>query len=141
MREIGPLEALRTVAKEFDGVGDDEVCLWLMLTEPLVSKRRFKKMWAQALALLTAHRMKMAGVGAEDGEDPLSEIGKIGAGSLARVSSFSEGQTSISFGGDSARLGELNAELALTHYGTQYLTMLRMWIMPITSAGENVGRP
>lgn len=112
---------------------NDTVSSWLELTAPLVSKKRFGKLYDQALALLTAHRMKLSGA-----YDAASEEGGSAIGSLAdtlRVASYAEGSTSISFN-NSTSLAANDSELTLTGYGTQYLSLRRMAIMPITSAGE-----
>jgi hypothetical protein len=128
------LKIIRIVAAEFKTVDDDTVDCWIELTAPLVSRKMFGKLHSQALALRTAHRMKLAGVGVED--DPLSDIGSIGAGNLMRVAAFSEGETSINFNTNTAQYAEVDADLALTEYGVQYLCIRRAAIMPIRSAGE-----
>lgn len=51
----------RLVATEFDVLNDETVEEWLNLTAPLISKKVFGKLYDQAIALLTAHRLKMAG--------------------------------------------------------------------------------
>jgi hypothetical protein len=134
------LKIFRMVATEFAVVSDETVRQWIELTAPLVSRRRFGKLWFQALALLTAHRMKLAGVGIVAGSDPLADVGNIGAGGLMRVGNYSEGEVSIGFNTSLTQYAELNAELSLTQYGIQYLSILRMRIMSITSAGEPIGR-
>lgn len=53
----------RLVATEFDVLNDETVEAWLNLTAPLISKKVFGKLYDQAIALLTAHRLKMAGYG------------------------------------------------------------------------------
>ena len=53
----------RLVATEFDVLNDETVEAWLNLTSPLISKKVFGKLYDQAIALLTAHRLKMAGYG------------------------------------------------------------------------------
>ena len=55
------LEIFRMVAQEFEEIKDDEVRKWIELGKPIVSEKRFGKMYNQALALLAAHRLKMAG--------------------------------------------------------------------------------
>ena len=130
------LKIFRIVAAEFSAVSDDDVTAWIELTAPLISKRRFMNLWAQALALLTAHRMKMANAGVTDGGDPLQDVGGIGVGNLMRVANYSEGEVSIGFNSNISQYTETNAELALTVYGIQYLSLRRMRIVPITSAGE-----
>lgn len=127
------LKIFRLLAAEFAAVPNDKVSSWLELTAPLVSKKRFGKLYDQALALLTAHRMKLSGA-----YDAASEEGGSSIGSLAdtlRVASYTEGSTSISFN-NSTSLAANDSELTLTGYGTQYLSLRRMVIMPITSAGE-----
>jgi hypothetical protein len=57
------------------------------------------------------------------------------------VGNYSEGEVSIGFNTNLTQYAGLNAELSLTPYGVQYLSLLRMRIMSITSAGEPIGRP
>jgi hypothetical protein len=127
------LKIFRLFAGEFSGIEDETVETWLELTSPLVSRRKFKVVYDQALALLTAHRMKLSNSGADETDDPLTGIGSIG--NLMRIGSFSEGETSISFN-STAQYTDANAELALTEYGLQYLSLLRMVVTSIVSAGE-----
>ena len=130
------LSIFRIVAVEFKNITDDVVTAWIELTSPLVGQRRFRNLWAQALALYTAHRMKMANVGVDIADDPLADVGGIGVGNLMRVANYSEGEVSLGFNTNIAQYTETDAELALTQYGIQYLSLRRMRIMPITSAGE-----
>lgn len=124
------------MATEFAGIADETVLDWIELTAPLISKRRFGNLWAQALALLTAHRMKMANAGVAGADDPLADVGGISVGNLMRVGSYSEGEVSLSFNHNISQYTDANAELALTEYGIQYLSLRRMRIVPIVSAGE-----
>lgn len=135
--DVTPYKFFRMLAPEFGKVHSSTVCKWLDLCEPLVSKKRFDRLYGQALALLTAHRMKMAGIGVSD--DPLADIGSIGAGNLMRVSSYSEGETSIGFNANTSQYIATDAELSLTQYGVQFLGIRRMRIMAISSAGEAHG--
>jgi hypothetical protein len=134
MPALTPRQILRGIAAEFKDVPDAVVDVWLSMTEPLVSKRKFGRIWDQALALLTAHRMKLSGVGLDPANDPLSEVNGIGVGGLMRVANYSEGEVSIGFNHNLTQYTEDDAELGLTVYGIQYLTLRRMKIMPITSA-------
>jgi hypothetical protein len=86
------LEIFRIMAAEFAETDDTTVQIWIDLTTPLVSRKRFGKMYNQALALLTAHRMKTAGVGTTDdgGNDELGSIGGVGA--AFKVASYSIGR-------------------------------------------------
>ena len=93
-----------------------------------ISRKRFGSAYEKALAYLTAHKLKMSGYG----ENSFS--GKI-ADSL-RVSSYSEGETSISFSTGQAANLQVDAEYALTTYGLEFLTLRRNAIIPIISAGE-----
>ena len=128
------LKMFRVLAAEFAAVDDETVNSWLELTAPLVSHKRFKKLYDQALALLAAHRMTVSGSFDEtaDGEGG-GGMGGIAAG--LRVASYSEGSTSVSFN-NSVSMLEDEAELTLTAYGTQYRTLMRRVIVPIMSSGE-----
>ena len=121
------IEIFRLIATEFKTVPDESLEKWLELTAPYISKRRFGRLYDQALALLTAHRMKMAGYGD-------SSYGTVG--DKLRVGSFSEGETSIGFTTNQATNLLADGELALTPYGLEYLSLRRMVIIPIRSAGE-----
>ena len=57
------LETFRMMAAEFQRVPDETVEQWITLAGPLVSKKRFGPLYVQAVALLTAHKMKLAGFG------------------------------------------------------------------------------
>lgn len=129
------LNVFRLVASEFDGVDSDTVCLWFDLTAPLVSRKLFGKLYDQAVALLAAHRMKLSGK-YEDDTDGSGEGLQIGSiADTMRVSSYSEGSTSVSFNNSVSTL-EKDADLALTTYGTQYLSLRRLVIIPIRCSGE-----
>jgi len=132
------LAIFRIVASEFKDVDDSIVNAWIELTQPLVSRRVFKKLHKQALALRTAHRMKLPQVGT-DSPDPLEAIGNISVGNFMRVGSYNEGKTAISFNHDISQYKSVDAELALTEYGMQYLTLRRTRVAPIVSAAETRG--
>jgi len=121
------IEIFRMVATEFSGTNDSDVEKWLELTAPLISKKRFGKLYEQAHALLTAHRMKMAGYGD-------SSYGTVG--DTLRVGNYSEGDTSIGFTTSQANNLLADGELSLTPYGLEYLSLRRLVIIPIRSAGE-----
>jgi len=124
---MSALEIFRIVATEFSDVKDKDVKKWLQLTAPIISKKRFGKLYEQALALLTAHRLKMAGYGD-------SSYGTVG--DTLRVGNFSEGETSIGFTTNQQTNLLADGELSLTPYGLEYLTLRRLAIIPIVSAGE-----
>ena len=113
----------RLVATEFDVLNDETVEAWLNLTAPLISK----KVYDQAIALLTAHRLKMAGYGD-------NQYGSVG--DALRVGSYTEGETSVSFNVKQGTNLMADAELALTPYGLEYLTLRRLVVISIHSAGE-----
>lgn len=121
------LEIFRMIASEFQEVADKTVTNWIELSKPLISERKFGNTYQQALALLAAHKMKMAGLGD-------ISTGKID--DALRVSSYSEGETSISYSVSQGSNNAVDAEYTLTIYGLQYLTLRRSKIIPILSAGE-----
>ena len=59
-------------------------------------------------------------------------------GDSLRVSSYSEGETSISFSTGQQTNLQPDAEYALTVYGLEFLTLRRNAIIPIISAGEGL---
>lgn len=121
------LENFRFVATEFNELSDEKVKQWFELTEPFVSEKRFGKLYTQALVLLTAHRLKIAGYGN-------NSLGTVG--DALRVASYSEGETSISFAVNQSTNLIADADLALTPYGLEYLSIRRLVVIPILSAGE-----
>ena len=133
-----PLEIFRVVAEAFGAVDDSTVQTWLDLTAPLVSRKRFGRVWAQALALLTAHRMQLAGVGEDSGEGGGSVIDELGgAAVVSKLASYSSGGESISFyHGGGTGSASADSEFELTEYGVQYLTLQKMYTIPIINAGE-----
>ena len=121
------LQIVRLVATEFEDLSDETIEMWIDLTKPLISKKVFGKLYEQALALLTANRLKMSGYGD-------SQLGTVG--DALRVGSYSEGETSIGFTVSQQTNLLADAELALTPYGLQFLSLRRLVIIPIRSAGE-----
>lgn len=134
------LEIFRIVATEFADIPDDDVIdadgkvttygirTYIELYKDQISEKRFGSSYQKALAYLTAHKLKMSGLGSDNG------VGSI-ADSL-RVSSLSEGETSVSFSTNQSTNLTVDAEYALTVYGLEFLTLKRNAIIPIVSAGE-----
>ena len=128
---MSALEIFRMIAPEFKKLSKVIVEKWIELAKPFVSQKRFGKDYAFALALIAAHRLKMAGYGT-------NEFGDIGT--TLRVSSFSEGEASVSFNSGLATATDADAELKLTSYGIQFIQLRRIHIIPIVSAGEPIWR-
>jgi hypothetical protein len=122
-----PIEILRLLAPEFSSISDEVITQWIELFTPLVSAKRFGNTYNQAVALLTAHKLKMAGYG----DNTNGTIGD-----TLRVGSYSEGETSIGYTVNQGTNLLNDAELTLTTYGLQYLSLRRARIIPIVSAGE-----
>ena len=124
------IDMIRLVGAEFKDVEDKTVEQWIEIVRPMVSKKQFGKLYEQALAQLVCHKLKMAGYG----ENPLGELGTVGIG--LTVGSVSEGGSSVSFGANAASMLVKDAELGLTVYGAQFLSLRRMVIVPIHCGGE-----
>lgn len=124
-------EIIRLVGGEFASVTDEDLEKWIEIVRPMVSRKQFGKLYEQAIAYLVCHKLKMAGLG----ENPLGELGTIGIGFA--VGSVSEGGSSISFGANQSSNLTTDAELGLTVYGLQYLSIRRMVIVPIHVSGES----
>ena len=124
------IDMIKMLSEEFKEYPEDKMEYWIEFCKPMVSKKQFGNLYNQALALLVCHKMKMAGLG----DNSLGELGKIGNAYVA--SSVSDGGSSISFA--TAGIGNLttDAEYAMTVYGTQYLQLRRMAIVPIHISGE-----
>ena len=123
-------EIIRLTCSEFNSVSDEILDKWIEIARPFVSKKQFGKLYEQALAYLVCHKLVIAG----EVENPLGDIGAIGMS--FGVSSVSEGGSSISFNTNQSSNLAKDAELALTKYGLQYLSIRRMVIVPIHCSGE-----
>lgn len=124
------IEIIRLIGEEFKGEDDETLEKWVEIVRPMVSKKQFGKLYNQAIALLVCHKLKIAG----KGESPLGELGAVGIG--LTVGSVSEGGSSVSFGANAASMLQKDAELGLTTYGAQFLSLRRMVIVPIRCGGE-----
>ena len=140
------LKIFRMVAAEFASIPDDDVTdpetgevkeyginSYLELYKDQISEKRFGSTYQKALAYLTAHKLKMSGLGNNEG------TGNIAIEDSIRVGSYSEGETSISFTTNQQTNLQVDAEYALTVYGLEFLTLRRNAIIPIISAGEGRG--
>ncbi len=114
---------VRTIGSEFSEVADEVIMTWIDIVAPLVSRRRFGKLYDMALALLVCHKMKMAGLGD-------SSMGSLPE--AFHLSSYSEGSVSVSYSGTQSNGSQVDAEYAMTIYGMQYLTLRRSVIVPIS---------
>lgn len=119
-------KVLRMVAPEFASSSEEEIDTWMELTSPFISEKIFGKLYKQALAYLTAHRMKMAGLGD-------NSYGTVA--DTFRVGSFNEGETSISFNTAQATNLLSDGELSLTAYGLSFLGIRRLVVIPLKTAG------
>lgn len=126
------IEIIRLIGGEFESVSDDTLEKWVEVVRPMVSKKQFGKLYEQGVAYLVCHKLKMTGQGEDS---PLGELGTIGIGFA--VGSVSEGGSSISFGANQSSNIVTDAELGLTAYGVQFLTIRRLCIVPIHCSGES----
>lgn len=126
------IEIIRMIGHEFADIENDTLDKWVELVKPMVSKKMFGDLYEQALAYLVCHKLKMAG----HGENPLGDVNAFSVG--FGVGSVSEGGSSISFGANQSSNLATDAELALTSYGLQFLSLRRMVIVPIHCSGESV---
>lgn len=126
-------EIIRTAMTEFAEVDDNTVKVFISLTEPLISRKRFGKLYQQALAYLSAHKMKMSGLGKSIG----ASNGTIG--DTIGLSSVSEGETSVSFSNNQSGNIDTDSEFGLTVYGMQYLQLRKRCIITIISTGVEHG--
>lgn len=134
------LQIFRIVAPEFNDIPDDDVLnddgtlkqagvsTYIDLYSDLISKKKFGSLYEKALAYLTAHKMKMQGLGETEAAGKIADA--------LRVSSYSEGETSISFSTNQATNLQNDAEYALTIYGIEFLNLRRLVVIPIINAGE-----
>lgn len=128
------ISIIRLIGTEFSQVSDEVLGRWIEIVRPMVSRKQFGKLYEQAIAYLVCHKMKMAG----GGESPLGgELGNISAIGFS-VGSVSEGGSSISFGASQSSNLASDAELGLTAYGLQFLSLRRLVVVPIHVSGEDM---
>ena len=125
------LEMIRVIGTEFSDCPDEYLEQWIEIVKPMVSKKQFGKLYEQGIAFLVCHKLKMIG----KGDNPLGDEFNISSLGF-NVSSVSEGGSSISFGANQSSNLTPDAELALTAYGLQFLSIRRLVIVPIHVSGE-----
>lgn len=116
---------------EFDNICPEEIQFWDNFVTPMLSKKRLGSLYDQAKALLICHKLAMNA----KTKNGLGSVGHIKNSFTA--SSVSDGGTSISFANVGAGNLASNAEYGMTAYGTQYLQLLRMCVVPIMCSGED----
>lgn len=119
------LETVRLIGHEFSDVSDETVNKYIELVSPMVSRKKFGKLYTQAIAYLVCHQLKTIGLGAN------SAFGSID--DAMRVASYSEGGTSVSFSSPQSS-AQQDGEFALTVYGLKFIELRKLVIMPITIA-------
>ena len=130
------LDSVFRIGPEFNNVSPEIIEEYAEIFAPLVSKKQFGKLYDLALAYMVCHKLKLAGYGdsidaggGSSGSSAMSMSGMFG------VSSISDGGTSISFNSNQGNLLTTNAEYTLTLYGSQYLQLARVAIVPIRIVG------
>ena len=126
---MNALIIIKITMKEFADVPDEEIRNYISLAEPLISKKRFGKLYEQALAYLAAHYMKTLG-----GLGKKSIVGTIG--DTYGIASVTEGKTSVSFSTTQSGTGKEDIEYSKTLYGSMYLTLRNKVAVPIICGGE-----
>ena len=129
-------EIIRATMQEFSEVPDEQVRIYISLAEPMISERKFGRLYPQALAYLAAHQMKIGGLGQ-------SAVGGISIGDMSGYSAISilEGDTSVSFA-SSQKSGSSTSsaeDYSTTAYGKQFQQLQNRCIVPIVSAGVSYG--
>lgn len=122
-------DIIRKTMNEFDGVPDEKIITFITISEPLISKKKFGKLYEQALAYMAAHKMKLSGLGG-------TTIGGT-IGDTIGLSSISEGETSVTFSNNQTANVTSDAEYGLTMYGMQYLQLRKKCIITIVVSGGN----
>lgn len=126
---------IKVVAPEYKDKNGNDLKIWIELSEPYISERKFGKLYYQALAYLTAHKMALNSGASE--QDTMSG-GSVSIKDMMNVSSYTEGSTSISFNNSAISSGAssgTDAEYLLTAYGVQFIAIRDRCIVPITISG------
>jgi len=106
------LETFRMIADEFKEISDEVVIKWIELTRPFVSSLRFLRLRPQALVYLTAHRLKLNQLTADESE-----------GGAQEVSSISDDGATINYAVNKINMDLSDAALRKTEYGLMFLVM------------------
>lgn len=127
---------LKVIAPEYKKMPEEDLRAWVELAEPYVSESRYGKLYYQALAYLTAHKMSLnAPVEEKEEESSIS----LSVKKTMNVASFSEGSTSVSFSSPASGAvssgAVAEAEYQLTAYGLQFLAIQKQCIVPIVISG------
>lgn len=134
---------IKTWFPEFNAVDDAVIEVWLGLAVTLVCENAIgATRYPMAVGFLTAHYLQRALTSLNSGS------GSGGSGSGQNVSSMSVGDVSIDFDTSAAEqlaqvvgTDAISAELALTRYGQQYLSLARRsgHFVGLTGGLPNVG--
>ena len=116
------LQLFRLFAAEFTDMDDAIVNTWIELTMPMVDCKQFASLYEQAVAYLTAHRIKMS-------QKSDGEAANDGNGGIAGISSYSEGGVSISY--NTPNLTQLERQEEATIYGLQYLAIREQMVTSV----------
>jgi len=111
------LPIFRLVAREFADMADDYICQWIELTRPWISNKQFRALTPQAVATLTAYRLKAAA-------DALAE-----ADGEVTLASLTGENASESYAVNAVNLALDDAALRENSYGRQFLAMRQAVIM------------
>lgn len=135
------ISIFKVIAPEYKEMPEEELRVWVELSEPYISESRFGKFYYQALAYLTAHKMSL-NAPAKKTEEENSSI-STSVKDTMNVASFSEGSTSISFNNPSTSSAggssPADAEYLLTAYGLQFLDICKRCIVPVVISGMQAG--
>ena len=121
------IQMIRLLAPEFANETDEMLNQWVEMFAPLISKKVFGKLYNQALALLIAHKLKLAGFGS-------NEYGSVAE--AMRLSSVSEGDSTISFNAAQSPTIDADAEYLLTSYGVQFNDIKHRVMVHVHCGGE-----
>ncbi len=119
------LETVRLVGQEFSDVSDETIGKWIEIVSPMVSRKKFGKLYNQAVAYLVCHQLKTIGLGSGSAFGTIDDA--------MRVASYSEGETSVSFSSPQSS-AQQDGEFALTIYGLKFIELRRLVILSITIA-------
>lgn len=125
------IDIIRVIAEEFADIEDLKIEQWIEIVRPMVSRKQFGKLYEQAIAYLVCHKMKMAGLG----QSALGGLDNISNAFTAQ--SISDGGSSISFASAGQGNTQRDAEYAMTPYGSQFLQLRKMVVVPIHVSGED----
>lgn len=116
------LKAFRVTAQEFESKSDEDVAAMAEFYEDFISKKRFGKFYARALAMLIAHEYALSGIASAYGSSSAAL-----SGGAVRMEKEGDLQREYQVEGQEQSL------YTKTVYGRKFMDLKKMCIVPVVT--------